>query len=416
MARYIRHLRWRIILLFAVASIISYIDRQTLSVNAPYIRKEFGLTATQYSYLVSAFLIAYTIGPTLTGRIIDGIGTRLGMATCAIWWSCAGALHAVARGSVGLMTFRFLLGLGAAGTLPSALRTVSEWFPRQERSLATSIFSTGTAIGAVVSVPVAAFLTLEFGWRFCFLLTGLLGFIWLVPWLFLYARPEEHHRLEPAEREKILTGRQVPSGPSGASISKLLLRRKPWGIILGRFIVDPVWWFYLFWLPTYLASRGLSLRAIGLLGWIPFLAADVGTLSGGWWSGWLLRRSGDLTRARKTVLLAGAAGSLFGLPVACTSTTWLSIALISVATFSIGVWGPTVLTLCADIMPSESVGTMAGLSGTGAGLGGIIFTVATGWLADHRSYGPVFALAGTLPLLGFIVLSAVIGRLEPLSE
>ena len=407
------NLRWCIILLFFFATIISYIDRQALSVNAPHVRADLGLSATQYAYLVTAFLIAYTIGPVVAGRLIDSVGTRIGMALAIVWWSTAASLHAVGGTFAAFLMLRFCLGLGEAGTLPSTMRTVAEWFPVRERAMATSIFSAGTAIGAVVAVPIVAFATASFGWRTSFLVTGLLGFVWLAPWLLLYGPPDDHPRLSNEERQTILDGRaQTPSAVQPAL--EILRHRKPWGIILGRFMVDPVWQFYLFWLPSYLVQhRGFSLRDLGLVGWIPFLATDAGSLLGGWWSGRLLARTGSLTRARRTVLAAGAAGTLAGLPAVYVSQAWLSVVFVCCAAFAIGLWAPTALTLCADIMPRGAVGTMTGLSSMGAGLGGIILTPAIGWLVDHYSYVPVFVTAALLPQVGYLLLTTLIGTVEP---
>jgi ACS family hexuronate transporter-like MFS transporter len=410
---YIRHLRWYIILLFFFATIISYVDRQALSVNAPQLRRDLGLSATQYSYLVTAFLVAYTIGPVLAGRLIDAIGTRLGMTCAIVWWSVAASLHGFGSSLTAFLALRFCLGLGEAGTLPSTIKAVSEWFPIRDRSMATSIFSAGTAIGAVVAVPIVAFATAWLGWRASFLVTGLLGFLWLIPWFLWYGRPEDHPRLSPDERTRILTER-VPSSTEPRSSLDVLRHRKPWGVILGRFTVDPVWQFYLFWLPSYLVQqRGFSLRDVGLFGWIPFLATDAGSLTGGWLSGRVLERTGNLTHARRVVLAAGAIGTLAGLPAVWVSQAWLCVVFVCCAAFAIGLWAPTALTLCADIMPRGAVGTMTGLSSVGAGLGGIILTPVIGWLVDHYSYVPVFVLAALLPQIGYLLLTTLVGTIEP---
>ena len=260
-----------------------------------------------------------------------------------------------------------------------------------------------------------AFLTLSFGWRVCFLVTGALGFLWLIAWRLLYARPEDHPRLGPKEKELIYDGRLETAGEEKTSILDLLRYRKPWGIIVARFTVNPVWWFYLFWLPSYLSDeRGFSLKAIGLFAWIPFLAADIGCFLGGWGSSWLLRRTGNLSYSRKIVLFLAAIGMLVGMPAAAVEEVWVCLALISVVTFSYGVWTTTEVTLCADILPSGAVGRMTGLSSTGSALGGILFTMLTGWLVDHFSYSPVFYLAGVIPLLGFALLHTIMGVIEPI--
>ncbi len=411
----IRHLRYYMVGLLFFASVISYVDRQTLSVNAPYIREDLGLSNTEYGYLVNAFLVAYTIGPIITGRLVDRMGSGLGLSLFIGWWSIAGMMHAATRGLSSLAVFRFLLGLGESGTVPAAMRTISEWFPAQERSFAVGLFAGGTAIGALISPPLVAFLTLSFGWRVCFLVTGALGFLWLIAWRLLYARPEDHPRLGPKEKELIYDGRLETAGEEKTSILDLLRYRKPWGIIVARFTVNPVWWFYLFWLPSYLSDeRGFSLKAIGLFAWIPFLAADIGCFLGGWGSSWLLRRTGNLSYSRKIVLFLAAIGMLVGMPAAAVEEVWVCLALISVVTFSYGVWTTTEVTLCADILPSGAVGRMTGLSSTGSALGGILFTMLTGWLVDHFSYSPVFYLAGVIPLLGFALLHTIMGVIEPI--
>lgn len=407
-----RHLRWYVILLFFGATIVSYIDRQALSVNAPHVRAELHLSATDYSWLVTAFLVAYTLGPVVVGRALDTIGVRLGMTLAVLWWSVAAAGHSAASSVAAFVALRFCLGLGEAATLPSTIKTIAEWFPIGERSLATSIFSAGTAIGAVIAVPVVALATAWVGWRASFLITGLLGFLWLVPWWLLYDRPERHPRLSPDERRLILEGRGQATSRTLSPFA-LLRMRKPWGIVLGRFMVDPVWQFYLFWLPSYLVEqRGFTLRTLGLVGWLPFLATDAGSLLGGWLGKRILERTGDLTRARRVVLAAGAVGTLCGLPAAFVGDAWLSMALLCGAAFSIGLWAPTVLTMCADIMPRGTVGTMTGVSSLGAGVGGILLTPAIGWIVDRYSYPPVFVLTALLPPIGFVLLTTLVGKVE----
>jgi ACS family hexuronate transporter-like MFS transporter len=409
----IRNLRWLIIGLFFIATIISYIDRQALSVNAPHLRRDLGLSATQYSYIVTAFIAAYTIGPVIAGRLIDAIGARVGMTIAIVWWSLAASLHSIASSLSAFLTLRFCLGLGEAGTLPSAIRAVAEWFPLRERAMATSIFSSGTATGAVVAVPIVAFASVSLGWRASFLVTGTLGFLWLIPWLLLYGDPDTHPRLSATERA-LIGAERLPTPTTVRSPLRVLRHGKAWGVILGRFMVDPVWNFYLFWLPSYLVQqRGFSLREVGLFGWIPFLAADAGSLTGGWLSGRLLARTGSLTVARRTVLAAGAIGTLAGLPAAVVPQASLCLAFICCAAFAIGLWAPTVLTLCADVIPRGAVATMTGLSSVGAGVGSIILTPVIGWLVDHYSYFPVFVLAAVLPQMGFLLLTTLVGVVEP---
>lgn len=323
-------------------------------------------------------------------------------------------LHSVARGFGDLAAFRFLLGIGEGGAVPGSMRGIAEWFPQRERSFATGLFASGTTVGALVSAPIIVFTTLTYGWRMAFAVTGASGLVWLAAWLWLYDVPERHSRIDPDERRMIVEGRARPSGRTRAWTFELLRHRKPWGIIAGRSIMDPVWWFYVFWLPSYLTDiRGFDLAAIGFFAWIPFLAAAAGTFTGGWWSGRLLRRT-TLTRARKTVLLAGAAGTLLGMPAARASDAWLCLLLISAVTFSIGMWATITLTLAVDILPPDAVGSMTGLSGGGAAFVGIGFTLLIGWIVDRFSYWPVFVIAGTAPLVGFAMLSTLMGDIRPL--
>jgi MFS transporter, ACS family, hexuronate transporter len=416
MVALVRDIRWRIATMLLLASAISYIDRQALSVNASLIRAEFGLSNADYAYLITAFLVAYTISQILSGHMVDRLGTRRALTLCVVFWSAAALLHGAVVGFVGLVICRFMLGVAEAGVVPSAIRGISEWFPAEERSLATGIFAAGTPAGILVAAPLVAFVTLAFGWRMAFVMTGLLGFAWLGPWLRLYHVPEEHPRIRPDERALILAGRaRAAAGPPKVWSLELLRHRQPWAIIVGRFMMDPVWWFYVFWLPAYLADvRKLNLVAIGQVAWIPFLTATLGTLWGGWLSGLLLRRTGSLTIARNTVLFLGAAGTLLGVPAARAQDTWVCLALISIVTFAIGAWSTAIVGLAADILPPAAVGSMSGLSGTGAALGGIVFTMLTGWLVDRFSYAPVFWMATFAPLIGFGVLFLLMGEVRQL--
>ena len=399
-----------------LASAVSYIDRQALSVNASLIRSEFGLSNADYSYLITAFLAAYTVSQIVSGHLVDRLGTRTALTVCAGCWSTVAVLHGAVTGFAGLAICRFLLGVAEAGVVPGAIRGVAEWFPSRERSIATGLFAAGTPMGILIAAPLVAFVTLALGWRMAFVVTGLLGFVWLVPWLRLYYLPEAHPRIDGRELEAILEGRAPATRARAKSwVFQLLRRRQAWAIIVGRFMMDPVWWFYVFWLPAYLADvRKLNLATIGEVAWIPFLTATLGTLAGGWLSAFLLRRSGSLTIARHGVLFLGAAGTLLGIPAARASDTWVSLALISVVTFAIGAWSTTVVGLAADILPPAAVGSMSGLSGTGAALGGIVFTMLTGLLVDRFSYAPVFWMAALAPLIGFGVLLLLMGEIRQL--
>jgi len=483
----IRGLRWWIIGTCFLATTINYLDRQCLSVTAPAISKEFGFSNADYSTIITSFLIAYTIMQAVSGRIIDFIGTRLGMAACIVFWSVAGILHAFGSGLWSFRIFRFLLGFGEAGNWPGATKVVSEWFPPRERGLAVGIFDSGSSLGGMLAPPIVAAVTLHFGWRPAFVVTGLLGFLWLWLWLKIYRRPEEHPRISRDELEMISAGTMelqspdgtphpgplpsqargegnlpssLPSTPNGSTVLaaksfslsprqrgegrgegpgqlyrsrsaepgveeadnapripwvRLLAMRAVWGVIMGRFLSDCVWWFYVYWLPKYLSdARGFSLAEIGCSAWIPFVAVDFGNLAGGWFSGWLLRRGWSLNAARKTILALGALGMFAGVPAGFATHAGVCLGLIAVATLAYSAWGTMMLTLPADLFGSRTVTSVSGLSGMGAGAGGIAFTWAIGMVVDKFSYQPVFIAAGVMPLVALLLVQILIPKVKRL--
>jgi ACS family hexuronate transporter-like MFS transporter len=411
----IRNLRWLIVATLFFASIISYVDRQVLSINAPLIREQFNLTNAQYSYLITSFLVAYTFGYTILGIVVDRLGTRLAFAIFIAGWSVAGIAHAWVLGPLTLALCRFLLGFLEGGAVPAALRGISEWFPTRERAAATGVFAAGTPIGTMIAAPIIAFVTIGFGWRAAFVITGAAGMLWLIAWLRLYHLPENHPRISADERRLISEDSLAMPRSARRSVLALLRKRATWGIVLSHLMVSPVWWFYVFWLPAYLHDeRGFSLKDIGGSAWIPFLTGAVGTLFGGWFSGWLLKRTGSLTVARHSVLAIGSLGSLLGIPAALASEAWVCLALISIVTFAICMWATTIVALPADVVPPSSVGSLSGLSGSGGAIGGVLFTLATGWLVDRFSYWPVFCLAAVLPIVGVSILFALLPKVRPI--
>lgn len=405
------HLRWWIIGICFLATTINYLDRQCLSVTAPVISREFHLSNRDYSSIVMSFLAAYSIMQALSGRIIDRLGTRLGMSISLVWWSVAAILHAFSTGLWSLRACRFLLGMGEAGNWPAATKVVSEWFPARERGLAVAIFDSGSSLGGMLAPPLVGWIVLRHGWRPAFVLTGAVGFLWLLLWLRFYRKPDMHPRLGRAELALILAGRgpQAEPGQRRVSWTSLLRQRPVWGIVLGRMLTDCVWWFYVYWLPKYLADqRGFSLTDLALFAWIPFFTVDVGNLGGGWLAGHLMKRGWTLNASRKCVLALGATGMLAGLPAGLTASASLGLALIALATLSYSAWGTMILTLPADLFPAAAVASVSGLSGTGAGLGGIAFTWVTGLVVDKLSYQPIFAAAGLMPLVALVLVCVLI--------
>jgi ACS family hexuronate transporter-like MFS transporter len=429
-------LRWVIISLVFFATLINYIDRLTVSVLAPVIVADLGLSNTEYGGIATWFLVAYTLSQGLSGRLYDRVGIKRGFSISIIVWSVAAMGHTLATGLKSLSAMRFVLGLGEAGNWPGAAKTAAEWFPARQRALAMGIFNSGAAIGSIVAPPVIVGLTAYFGhWQPTFFVTGTLGFIWLVVWWFVYDKPERHKWITREElafiREDMtssaapLADKDTPLGdaPAGTPSAvpgpmkytwrELLRYRQTWGIVVARFLVDPVWWLYITWLPLYLNKvHGFDLKQIGLFAWVPFVAADAGSLLGGWLSGFLIGRGWSVNQARKTVIAFSALLMPAGIVAAFTPDAMLALALIGVVLFGFQAWINNVQTLPSDFFPSAAVGSVAGLGGTGAGIGSMIFTFSTGWVVDNFSYTPVLVAAGILAPLGTIALFLLSGKIE----
>ena len=436
----INGLRWLIIGLVFLATLINYIDRLTISVLAPLITKDLNLSNTEFGGIATWFLFAYTISQSLSGKLYDRIGIKKGFTVSIIVWSVAAMSHAFATGLRSLSAFRFVLGLGEAGNWPGAAKTVAVWFPARQRALGMAIFNSGAAIGSIVAPPVIVGLTAYFGhWQQTFVVTGLLGFLWLILWWVVYDTPENHKWLT-REEYKIITEdepettsrQQSDIVDSDSSVSsstipvaepakplgwfELLRYRQTWAIVISRFLVDPVWWLYITWLPLYLSQvHGFDLKQIGLFAWVPYVAADAGSLFGGWLSGFLIGRGWTVNAARKIVIAFAAALMPAGIVAAFTPDAMMALALIGVVLFGFQVWINNVQTLPSDFFPSNAVGSVAGLGGTGAGIGSMIFIFTTGWVVDHFSYTPILVTAGILAPIGTFILFVLAGRIEKVS-
>jgi MFS transporter, ACS family, hexuronate transporter len=409
-------LRWLILALLFLSTVINYIDRQALSVLLPTLRGELGISSAQYGTITTIFLAAYTIGQLLAGVVVDRVGTRRGFALAILLWSAAAMAHAFARGAASLGALRAVLGVGEAGNWPAGGKAVAQWFPQQRRAFAMAVFDGGSAVGAIVAVPLVATLTLSFGWRAAFLVTGALGLLWLIAWWFVYQTPAEHRWLSEAERAAALDESGAQTGRAaafGEALRQIIGWRQLWGLMVTRMLATPVWWFYVFWLPDYLSKgRGFSLEDIRLFGWIPYLTVDLGKLLGGACSDYLLARGYSATVARKSVMLAGALAMAGGVQVAGAETAVGALTWVCVATFGFGLWSANILALHADIFPVDAMATAVGLTGMAASLGGAIFTYAIGQMVDRSGYAPVFWVTGTLALLASIALIVGIGRVH----
>ena len=413
----IHGLRWWIIGLVFFATLINYVDRLTISVLAPVISRDLGLSNTEFGSIVTWFLLAYTISQALSGKLYDRIGTRLGFVVSITVWSLAAIGHAFARGLASLSVFRFVLGLGEAGNWPGAAKTVAQWFPVRERAFGMAIFNSGAAIGSVVAPPLIVWLQWRYGWQTTFIVTGVAGFLWLALWLLFFREPKQHPWITEKELTLIQDGQPRESSDRSIKLSwfDLLRYRQVWAIILARFLTDPVWWLYITWLPKYLAdARGFSLTKIGLFAWVPYAAADAGSLSGGWLSGYLIGRGWSVNRARKTAIVLAALLMPAGIFAAFVQNPLVALALIGVVLFGFQVWINNVQTLPSDFFADKDVASVAGLGGTGAGIGSMIFIFSTGWIVDHFSYVPVLVTAGVLAPLGTLVLFRLSGPIERL--
>ncbi len=379
-----------------LATVINYLDRQTLSVAAPVLRKELGFGDVEYSRIVSAFMLAYTVMNGISGPLIDRIGTRAGYALCMLWWSVASILHGFARSSLSLGVCRFLLGMGEAGNWPAAVKLCGEWFPARERALASGIFNSGSAIGALIAAPLVAWLIVNYGWQSSFFLIGATGFVWLTVWWFTYWTPPE----AAAESE----------APSPGAFN-LFRQRFVWSLTLSKVFFDPVWYFYIFWFPQYLSSaRGFDLKQIGMYAWIPFLTADIGNLAGGAFSGLLIRLGVPTLRARQASFVVAALLMTSAIPAVLVEQARWSIALVSVATFGYTFCLANLLALPADSYPRNTLASIWGLASMGAGFGGMLFSLVTGWVVAHFSYTPVFIGFGLMPMLSVGILIFVCSR------
>jgi len=415
MVRPLRRLRWYIGGLLFLSTVINYIDRQTLSVLAPTLKEQFRWSNADFALIVIAFRAAYAIGQTASGRFLDRVGTRLGLTLTVAFYSAAAMVSSLAGGLRSFAVVRFLLGAGESANWPGATKAVAEWFPRRESGWAVALFDSGSSVGAAVApFIVFAVYRVSGSWRPAFIVTGLLGFLWIPLFRWLYRSPEDHPRLSAEELRDILANRAAADGAVDGPGRPLLGYRtllslpQTWGFVIGKALTDPVWFFIADWFAIYLASRGFPLEQSVLAFWVPFLAADLGNFAGGGASSMLIRRGWRVGAARKLVIVLGALGMLMLVPTIYVSTLGALAACFAVATFSYAALSTMILNLPADIYPSRSVASVSGLGGTAAGLGTIAATYLTGRVADRYSFEPILIGASVVPLIAMAALLVLV--------
>jgi MFS transporter, ACS family, hexuronate transporter len=406
------YFRWVICALLLFGTTKNYMDRQVLGVLKTTLQHDLGWNEIDYGNLVFAFQTAYAVGLLVVGRLVDRLGTRMGYALAMVFWSLASMGHALGNSFTSFLVARSALGFGESGVFPASIKTVAEWFPKRERALATGIFNAGTNIGAIITPLVVPWITIAWGWRWAFVITGALGFVWLVFWLLLYREPENEPRVSKAELDYIRSDPQEPF--SKIRWAQLIPLRQTWAIVVGKFMVDPIWWFYLFWVPDFLQRRhGLALAKIGVPIMVIYLIADVGSVAGGWLSSWLIERGKSVNVARKSAMLVC---SLCVVPIifaARIESLWGAVLLIGLAAAAHQGFSANLLTLSSDIFPSQAVGSIVGLGGMAGAVGGMLIAKIVGYtLQGTGSYMVPFLMAGCAYLLALGAIQLLSPGLE----
>jgi ACS family hexuronate transporter-like MFS transporter len=410
--------RWTICALLFVATTINYIDRQVLGILAPTLQRELQWSEADYGDIVSWFSFAYAFGFLAAGRLLDGIGVRRGLAAAVVAWSLAAIGHAFARTAAGFSFARAMLGLGESAIFPGSIKAVAEWFPQKERALATGIFNAGTNTGAILTPLLVPWITLRWGWQCAFIATGVLGFAWLFLWLPLYRNPEVSGRVSAVELAHIRGGGPGDSPASEARVPwiRLFGYRQTWAFVVGKLMADPIWWFYLYWLPKFLDTKyDVRLAQVALPIIVIYLIADVGSVGGGWVSSALIKRGWSVNRARKTTMLAMA---LLIVPTTLASqapSMWSAVLIVGVAAAAHQAWSANVYTLASDMFPKSAVGSVVGIGAFAGAMGGVVFQRITGRVleATGSNYAPIFVVCGLAYVTAWTIIHLLAPRLQP---
>jgi ACS family hexuronate transporter-like MFS transporter len=421
----IRNYRWIIVALLFFATLINYMDRQVIGLLKPTLEAEFNWTETDFAHIVMAFTAAYALGLMLFGRFIDWVGTKIGYTVSVVIWSAAGMLHAVAKSVFGFSLARIGLGIGEAGNFPAAMKTVSEWFPKQERALATGIFSAGISIGVVISLLLCPYILSAYGWREVFWITGALGFIWLAFWLVLYEIPSRQKRLSEEELLLINRGQEFDDNGKEKKVSvkwvKLFSFPQTWVVIFGKFTIDPIFWFFIFWLPSYFSTQfQIDLKKPSLALMIIYMATTIGSVAGGYLSSYFINKGMTTLKARQKALLIFAVVQLCVITLQFVTNVWIAVAILSLAVGIHQAWSTNVFTLASDMFPKQIVSSVVGIAGMSGALGGILFPMFVGFLLDYYKafgnisigYNIIFAFCGCTYLIVWLIIRFLIERSE----
>jgi MFS transporter, ACS family, hexuronate transporter len=408
--------RWRILLLIFFATTINYIDRQVIGILKPFIASDLGWSEADYGYIVSAFQIAYAIGLLLTGRFLDRFGTRIGYLWAVVIWSFAGMAHALAKGVFSFAVARFTLGLGEAANFPAAVKSVAEWFPKKERALATGLFNSGSTVGAIIAPVIVSGITLAFGWQWAFIITGALGFIWVIFWSVFYREPAKNLKLSKSEFEYINQDKEGTTEGESIKWIELFKYRQTAVICFTRFISDWVWWFFLFWIPDFLHKmHGVDIKSVVLPVIIIYTVSSIGGIAGGWISSKFIQMGKTIDFARKTTILMCALIILPVMFVSKVADIWVAVALISLAAAGHQGWASNIFTMVSDIYPKKIVASVTGLSGFAGAIGGALSASVVGIVLDKTgSYFLIFMLASSVYLVNWIIIKTFIYEIKPI--
>lgn len=419
----INGLRWWIIGLVCLATVINYIDRSALAIMWPDISKDLGMTKADYAIILNVFLVAYAVGQSLTGKMFDKIGTRMGFVISITVWGLATAIHALARGVMTFSFFRVLLGLGEAGNWPGAVKSNAEWFPVKERALAQGIFNSGAALGSIVAPPLIAIVWVLIGWKMTFLALGLLGLIWIIPWWIINKNvPQKHPWVTDSEREYIQSGMNAieeDKDKEGLSMTEILSHRESWAVLISRFFVEPIWWLFVGWMPIYLADvYGFNVKEIGFFAWVPYVGAALGSLSGGYFSGQLLINGASIDQARKKTILIGCVIMFVGLiaTILAGNTPVKFVAIVAFVLYGFQFVISNIQTIPSDLFSGKSVGSLAGLGGTVGIFSVIIMNFLVPVITDRYSYTPIFVLIAVFVPLCILSIYFFAKEIKPVDK